>query len=78
MQCFIISPIPRTGVRSENIEHFDLPVINITPHSARRGSEFLAHQKGHQAQQIALIGRWKSADSLARYINNAKTQLAYL
>lgn len=55
-----------------------LPLDKISLHGARGGAAFLAHQKGQKPDQLALIGRWRSASSVAIYLDNAKTHLASL
>lgn len=62
----------------EIIKFFELPIDKITLHGARGGAAFLAHQKGQKEDQLALIGRWRSASSVAHYLENAKAHLASL
>lgn len=60
------------------LTHFELPLNKISLHGVGGRVAFHPHRNGQRADQLALIGRWRSAASVALYIENAKTNLAAL
>lgn len=66
------------AIFTTTLKYFELALHKVSLHGARGGAAFHAHQKGQQGDQIALIGRWRSATSVAHYLNNAKASLATL
>lgn len=73
-----LSYAPYRSIFISTLAQFEFHSTRISLHGARGGAAFLAHRKGQQADQLALIRRWRSAASVAHYLENAKASLASL
>lgn len=57
---------------------FELLVTKISLHGPRQVAAFMAHEKGQKGDKLALLGRWRSPETVAHHLSNVKASFTAL